>query len=114
MTTQEIEEMQIEFRNKFTEKRRGINQGQNTILEPIASWEVEEWLEDKLTSLTSKHQEEIEKAVEAERERIRAFVLRETTVTLDSGVGIAKPEYQFGQKVIQALTPTKTDKQTEV
>ena len=89
-----------------------------------------------ITTLTTKHQEELEKAVEAERERIRKVASTRTRKLKIGQNEYARKALNLTEKqiddhndfceaweegydaakddVMKALTPTKTDKQTEV
>ena len=75
------------------------------------SEKAEAWLRETLTTLHQKHTEELERAVKAERERI---------VQAISTVADSKTYTTTGERLhhiglmLQALTPTKTDEQTEV
>ena len=62
-------------------------------------------LEDYLTTLTTKHQEEMEKAVEAEREKCIS-IIKEIRPSVEGNYKLVAFD-----EIIKALTPTKTDHQ---
>ena len=70
--------------------------------------DVYDWLRQTLTTLTTKHAKELEKAVEEEQKKLCRWLEHRPTCYLYTEEGTTD---QCDCRLYQALTPTKTDKQ---
>lgn len=80
--------------------------GRSISLQDSAKYERQVWI-DTLTILTTKHQEELEKAVEA----LEWVLPMAKGYAHEHNVGRNKAIVQHAEEVLQALTPTTPDKQ---